>query len=150
MPKTMSEFLTMMDERLWFRMIVCFLPALVIVKLVGYIDGGSLANKASTGVLLVGVALYVFWGRLREWSTPVDDDTLQAENASSFDLPSAEANADLPGHVQLELLEDLRALCLEAERESDRLIAVELAVNPRLSYAEATRSAIARKRIFEK
>lgn len=150
MPKNISEFLAMMDDRLWFRMVVCFLPALVIVKLVGYIDGGSLVNKVSTGVLLIGVALYVFWGRIRDWSTPESNDAYQDEGANDGQLSYYEASADVPGHVQVEMLVELRALCHEVESESDRLIAVEIAVNPKLSYAEATRSAIARKRISDK
>lgn len=150
MPKNMSEFLTMMDERLWFRMIVCFLPPLVIVKLVGYADDGSFMNKASTAVLLLGVTLYVFWGRLRGWSAPAGESEIQAVEEGDVSVSAADASADVSGQFQLEMLDELRALCQEAERESDRLIATELAVNPHLSYAEATRSAIARKRIFDK
>jgi hypothetical protein len=150
MPKNMTEFLAMMDERLWFRMVVCFLPTLVIVKLVGYIDGGSLVNKVSTGVLLIGVALYVFWGRIRGWSGAENDDASQDNAASDVELAADTANADVPGHVQVEMLAELRSLCHEVESESYRLIAVEIAVNQKLSYAEATQSAIARKRIVDK
>jgi hypothetical protein len=150
MPKNISEFLAMMDDRLWFRMVVCFLPALVIVKLVGYIDGGSLVNKVSTGVLLIGVALYVFWGRIRGWSTHESDEAAQDDGASDVQLSDYSANADVPGHVQVEMLVELRGLCHEVESESNRLVAVEIAVNPKLSYAEATQSAIARKRIVGK
>jgi hypothetical protein len=150
MPKNISEFLAMMDDRLWFRMVVCFLPALVIVKLVGYIDGGSLVNKVSTGVLLIGVALYVFWGRIRGWSAPESEDASHDEGASDVQLSAHAASADVPGQVQVEMLVELRALCHEVESESDRLVATEIAVNPKLSYAEATQSAIARKRIFGK
>jgi len=150
MPKNLSEFLAMMDDRLWFRMVVCFLPALVIVKLVGYIDGDSLANKVSTAVLLIGVALYVFWGRIRGWPARESDDSTQEEVASDVQHSAYAANADVPGHVLVEMLAELRGLCHDVESESDRLVAMEIMVNSELSYAEATRSAIARKLIFNK
>lgn len=151
MPKNLTEFLAMMDERLWFRMIVCFMPPLVIVKLVGYAGEDSLLNKVSTGVLLIGVAAYIFWGRLRSWTKPaeVDDfeDDVQANDAGERTVVSG---ADVSGQQQLEMLSELRGLCREVQGESVELIALELAVNPQLSFAEATRSAIARRRILEK
>jgi hypothetical protein len=150
MPKNMPEFLSMMDECLWFRMIVCFLPSLVIVKLVGYSGDDSFLNKTSTAVLLIGVAVYVFWGRLRGWSAPADAEEVQEAAASECTIGAVAAGDDVPGGQQLDMLAELRGLCQESERESDRLIAMEVAVNPQLSYAEATRSAIARKRILEK
>jgi len=150
MPKNISEILAMMDDRLWFRMVVCFLPALVTVKLVGYIDGGSPVNKISTGVLLIGVALYVFWGRIRGWSAHEGDNTSHDVGSSDVQFSAYAANEEVQGHVQVEMLAELRALCHEVESESVRLVAVEIAVNPELSYAEATRSAIARKRICDK
>jgi len=150
MPKNMSEFLIMMDERLWFRMIVCFLPPLIIVKLSGYTDESAVLNKFSTGVLLLGVAVYVFWARLRGWSVPTTDDALQETEASAATQLADEFIVDQHGREQSEMLAELRGLCRETERESDRLIAMELAVNPQLSYAEATRNAITRKRITDK
>jgi hypothetical protein len=150
MPKTVSEFLTMMDERLWFRMIVCFLPPLVFVKLSGYADEGAFLGKASTAVLLLGVALYIFWPRLRGWGAPVDEDDAGDMEAEDIAPAAAGGSVNVSGRVQVELLTELRGLCQESDRDSDRLIAMEIAVNPQLSYADATRSAINRKRILSK
>jgi hypothetical protein len=150
MPKTVSEFLTMMEERLWFRMIVCFLPPLVFVKLAGYADEGAFLGKAATAVLLLGVAMYVFWPRLRGWATPVDEDDAQDMEAEDIAPIAAGDSGNVSGRVQVDLLTELRGLCQESDRDSDRLIAMEIAVNPQLSYAEATRSAINRKRILAK
>lgn len=150
MPKNMSEFLNMMDERLWFRMIVCFLPALVFVKLAGYAEDGRFIDKASTAVLLIGVALYVFWARVRGWAAPADESDAKELDAVEVASTNSMGSDDMSGRTQVNLLNELRGLCQEAERESDRLIVTELAVNPQLSYAEATRSAINRKRILDK
>lgn len=148
MPKNMSEFLAMMDDHLWFRMLVCFLPPLIIVKLIGYFDNGLLLNKAPTAVLLIGVALYVFWERVRGLMTPGEDDAEQ--ETATFELASAAGGIgnEPQGRFQLEMLAELRGLCQETERESERLIAVEVTINPQISYLEATRSAIARKRLL--
>lgn len=151
MPKNMSEFLTMMDERLWFRMVVCFLPPLVLVKLIGYADDESFLNKASTAILLIFVALYVFWPKLRGWSRPAEEGDAIDEGLDEGIESITGTSADrVDAHDQVGMLAELRALCQEPERESDRLIAMEVAVNPHLSYAEATRSAIARKRMLVK
>lgn len=149
MPKNMSEFLTMMDERLWFRMIVCFLPPLIIVKLAGYSDNVSLLNRTSTAVLLTGVALYVFWGRLRGWTAQEENDAEQEAGVSEYPVVS-DVPTEQPGGIQLAMLAELRGLCQELERESEKLIAIELAVSPEISYSEATRRAIARKSILAK
>lgn len=139
----------MMDERLWFRMVVCFLPPLIIVKLVGYSDNVSILNKTSTAVLLMGVALYVFWGRLRGLSSQAEVD-VEHEAGGTEHVDEASMSFEPPGASQFAMMAELRTLCQEPERESDRLIAMEFAVNPQISYAEATRSALARKSILEK
>lgn len=139
----------MMDERLWFRMIVCFLPPLIIVKLAGYSDNVSLLNRTSTAVLLTGVALYVFWGRLRGWTAQEENDAEQEAGVSEYTAVS-DVPTEQPGGIQLAMLAELRGLCQELERESEKLIAIELAVSPKISYSEATRRAIARKSILAK
>lgn len=148
MPKSMSEFLAMMDDHLWFRMLVCFLPPLIIVKLIGYFDNGLLLNKAPTAVLLIGVALYVFWERVRDWMTPAEADA--EEDTQVFEPSSTPGGVvtEPQGRFQVEMLAELRGLCQESERESERLIAVEVAINPQISYLEATRRAIVRKRVL--
>lgn len=151
MPKNFSEFLTMMDERLWFRMVVCFLPPLLIVKLFGYTGDGSLINKVSTGVLLVGVAVYAFWAKIRNMASPIADDEEGIEDqAPVMRELTAAPSENSAGKQVVDLLSELRGLCQETERESDKLIAMELMVNPGLTFAEATRSAIARRKILGK
>lgn len=148
MPKDFAEFITMMDERLWFRMIVCMLPGLVAAKLVSAADDSSFVNNVATAVLVIGVLVYVLWGRIRGISNREETDVEQQDAASDVHEHAAPHAAEsLSAREQLAILSELRALCQEAERESDRLIAIEIAVNPSLSFAEATRNAAARRRI---
>jgi ABC-type nickel/cobalt efflux system permease component RcnA len=141
-----SSLVTLMDERPWLRMLVCFTPGLVIGKLAAYQPAGSVLSIVSTVLLIIGVGLYLAWGRLRAKLAPgdVSDDEVVAE---LDDVPVAAAAAQASASEQLHSLAELRALCGEAERESDRLISLELKVNPQLSFAEATRSALARKKL---
>lgn len=149
MPKIFtSEFLTSMDERLWFRMIVCMLPGLVAAKLSGSSVDGSLLNNMGTAVLVIGVALYAFWGRLRGLSKG-DEAYVEPDDAAEHEIASqaSRVGGGMSGKEQLLVLAELRTLCQEADRESDRLIALEIAVNPNFSFADATKSALARRRI---
>ena len=149
MPKNFAEFLHMMDERLWFRMIVCMLPGLVAAKLVGFSDSGSFLSNIGTAVLIIGIALYAFWARIRGFSN-VADAEVEHEDDTQTNEVFPNGRADVSGQEQFDMLAEMRALCQEADRESDRLIALELAVNPNLSFAEATRSALERRRILGK
>jgi hypothetical protein len=149
MPKNFSQVIAMMDERLWFRMTVCFLPGLILLKLVGYGSERSFLNMVSAAVLVIGVLLYAFWGRIRGFTALGEQDTATAEDVVSDGDTSVERTyPDVSGREQLDMLAELRALCKEEARESDRLIATEIAVNPQLSFSDATRGAVARRRIL--
>jgi len=151
MPKKFAEFIDMMDERLWFRMVVCFLPGLVLLKLAGYRPEGSFANTVSAVVLILGISLYACWGRIRGFAAQGNEDTSLAEDeVNSRDTPVERTDPDVSSSEQIDMLAQLRGLCQEGERESDRLIATEIAVNPQLSFFEATKGALARRKILGK
>lgn len=150
MPENFYDFLEKMDDRQWFRMVVCFLPGLIFVKLSAYFADHSMMNWVATFLLLAGVAVYLAWGSIRRIFSPDDDadtDLLDYAGGESG-MPGEAMSAELPGREQLLLLAELRAICEDEERESDRLIAKEIAVNPKLTFSEATRSALERRRIF--
>lgn len=148
MPKNLVEFLSMMDERLWFRMIVCFLPGLVLLKLFGYSADGSLAGMLTAAVLIIGVAIYLLWGRIRSISPEGEDEDGVEEESLESDELAVRSAPEVSGVEQLAVLTELRSLCGEAERESDRLIAMEIQVNPQMSFPQAVQSALARRRIL--
>lgn len=143
-PKNFSEFAQLVDQHMWLRMIVCFLPGLVIGKLANGSGAGSALGGASTVLLAVGVAVFLLWPRIR--AKFAGDDELDEGDAIIKDVgePTLDPAA---GRETLQLLAELRALCGEEERESDRLVALEVAMNPDLTLAEATQAAIGRKRL---
>jgi hypothetical protein len=151
MPKSFSDFLVNMDERLWFRMVVCFLPGLVAGKLATSAAPGTGTSALAGALLVIGVSIYAFWNRIRGMSAPPEDDELEQEAAGEDGaaVPMG-TRAVKSGREQLAMLAELRALCGEEERESDRLIAVEVAVSPDISFAQATKSALARRTIVGK
>jgi hypothetical protein len=148
MPKNLVDFLSMMDERLWFRMIVCFLPGLVLLKLFGYSADGSLAGMLTAAVLIIGVAIYLLWGRIRGISPGGEGEDGVEEERVESDALAVRSTPEVSGLEQIAVLTELRSLCGEAERESDRLIAMEIQVNPKMSFSEAAQSALARRRIL--
>jgi hypothetical protein len=149
MPKSFSEFLVNMDERQWFRMVVCFLPGLVAGKLATSAAPGTGASALAGALLVIGVSIYAFWNRIRAMSAPAVDDELDQEAAGGDGVSAVPlaARAVESSREQLAMLSELRALCGEEERESDRLIAVEVAVSPDISFAQAIRNALARRTI---
>lgn len=148
MPTNFSEFLHMMDERQWFRMIVCFTPGLIVTKLSGYQSSESLLSTVGMVLLVAGVSLYFFWGRIRAQPSAeeVEGESDNTE-APAFEEAWAAPVAYGSGPEQMSILSELRSLCGEQERESDRLIAIEIQLNPNLSFADAVRTALARRKI---
>jgi hypothetical protein len=140
-----------MDQRQWFRMLVCFLPGLVLGKLAGTQDAGSFLSLIASAILVVGIVTFVMWNRVRARFQPEPDaDTDAAMEAVVEDAPAALAPTEVPGEALLADLAELRALCGEQEPESIRLIATELMVNPGTSFAVATRAALSRRRVLGK
>lgn len=153
MPSNFSEFFKMMDERHWFRMLVCMLPGLAAGKLAGTMPPGSALGMIATLILVAGVVIYVFWNRLRARFQPADeevDEEADSDQTADEDAIAATARSKVSGVDQLALMSELRILCGEQARESDLLIETELAVNPHLTYGEATRAAVARRRVLSK
>lgn len=150
MPMNFSDFLEKMDDRQWFRMVICFLPGLIFVKLSAYFADGSMMSWISSFFLLAGVAIYLAWSSIRRIFSPEGDadvDLIESDGGNSG-MPGIANVVELAGREQLLMLAELRAICEDEERESDRLIAKEIAVNPNLTFSEATRSALERRRIF--
>lgn len=141
----------MMDERQWFRMLVCFLPGLILGKLAGSYDKGSIVSLVASAILILGIVTFVMWKRMRarfqfEQDAETDVDTV----AVMDEAPAALTPTEIPGEALLADLAELRALCGEREPESIRLIATELMVSPGASFSAATRAALSRRRVLGK
>lgn len=150
MPTTFAALLGKMDDVQWFRMIICFLPGLVIVKLFGSVGNTTVGNWISTVFLVGGVALYVLWGPIRR-VVDRQDHSLEEDDGVMVGAEPAFATTrdaiEQATSYQLQMLEELRVLCVEEESRSAKLIAFEISANPQLSYAEATQVALRRYKL---
>lgn len=151
MYQSIANFLTKMDESQWFRMVVCFLPGLVFVKLAGNSTDGSLLSWVSTVLMLTGFSIYLSWGKIRSLIRPEvgDENGLEEQQDMESSSSAAYTHADVTGKEQLDMIVALQMLCGEEMQESLRLISIEIAVNPRLSFSDATSSALERRKISE-
>lgn len=150
MPNNFNDFLRMMDERQWFRMLICFLPGLILGKLAGSQEPGSFLSVVASVILVGGVVSFVMWNRLRAKFQPEQADETEEEVGTSIESAPAAYQNVVPGTFQLADLAELRAMCNEQEPESMQLIAMELMVNPQLTFAEATKAALSRRKILGK
>lgn len=145
MNEHLQKNLAAMDEKIWLRMLVCFLPGLVLGKLAGIFPSAAL-GILGTLALIVGVAVFTMWSRLRKLGVDVEDEEegddqvdLQAQVASVVEPRPSEETAKLVTEL-LELFAGSGVAMIDA-------IHSELLVSPKLTYAEAIELAHRRKRL---
>jgi hypothetical protein len=140
-----QKLLAGMDEKLWLRMLVCFLPGLVLGKLAGQYPGAVL-GVLGTGSLIIGAAIFVMWSRLRNLTVK---EATEDEGADLVNAEAAAAAAHEPraGIETAKLMTELLELFSSAGAEMIGAIETELLVSPKLSYAEAVEMAHRRKRL---
>lgn len=148
MNENFQKLLAQMDEKLWLRMLVCFLPGLVVGKLAGQFPGAVL-GVTGTVLLVVGVAIFTMWNRLRKLGSDENDEVVEGEEdvveakpgarAAAAESRSSADTANAMGEL-LKLFGGNGELMVEA-------IKTESLVNPALSYGEAVELALRRKRL---
>jgi hypothetical protein len=132
----MKRFLLNMDEKTWYRMLVCFLPGLVASKLAAFAEPDGAAPLISTLLMVGGVTLYLSWDRVRRHFVGGDAAAEEVEGTSS-----AAAAADV--------LTELRALAAVARNDATTVVdmlAIELRVDTSATIHEAVRRALLRHR----
>lgn len=140
-----QKMLTTMDEKLWVRTLVCFLPGIILGKLAGQFPGAVL-GVIGNATLILGVAAFTMWSRLRKIGVEdVDED-------EGDDLVNAEAVAPYAAEVRssaetAKLMSELLELFGGSGAAMVDAIHTELLVNPGLSYAQAVGLAHRRKRL---
>lgn len=144
-----QKLIAAMDEKLWLRMLVLLLPGLVLGKLAGQFPGAIL-GVAGTVSLVVGMAAFLLWPRLRslllgraEIGEEADDDVL-LEGQQGTEPAGVEP---LAGKETAKLMAELLELFGGSGAQMIDAIQMELDVNSRLSYAEAVEMAHRRKQI---
>ncbi|UTY55881.1 hypothetical protein [Massilia sp. erpn] len=142
MKEHLPKLFTAMDEKLWLRMLVCFLPGLILGKLAGQ-HPGLIMGLLGTGSLILGITLFFLWPRLRSLVAGDDGDAAGEPAATAAAAPHAAAPR--PGMESAQLMDELQALCGDSGAQAIAAVQTELMVNPKLSYAEAIELAHRRK-----
>lgn len=135
-----------MDDRLWLRMMVCFIPGLVAGKLAGLFPGVVLGMLGMI-LLVAGVGIFLAWSRLRGLATTEDEE--EADDAKELvntraPLPVADQR---PAAEYAKLMTELLNAFGGSSAEAVDAVHTEIMVNPKLSYGEAIELAHRRKRI---
>ncbi len=138
----LKKFMNSMDRLQWLRMLVCFMPGLVLMKLATYQSGVPSVNIFATGVLIIGGAAFALWPRLRGLRRA---DDLVAEDDGSELVQTTSALLEQSGQEHAKMVSALFDLCDEAKSQAMLLIETEIAVDPKLTYGEAIERALQRR-----
>lgn len=139
--------LVQMDEKLWLRMLVCFLPGLVVGKLAGQFPGAVL-GVTGTLLLVIGVAIFTMWGRLRKLGVLEEDEVVEADtDAVATQVPQAAAVGSRSSADTAKAMGELLKLFGGNGELMVNAIETESLVNPSLTYDEAVELALRRKRL---
>lgn len=143
--KKLDRVLVSMDEKNWFRMLVCFTPGVVIGKLATQfsVSGMSIAGPAT---LLLGVGVYYAWPRLRSLARPDDISTVAEVPvvAQPSPAPAAVVAPTLSAANHSAMMNDLVRLCDGSSQRAIELVNLEIAVDPNASYVQALERALRR------
>lgn len=135
-----------MDDKLWLRMVVCFIPGLVVGKLAGLFPGVVL-GVLGTVLLVAGVGIFLAWPRLRVLATTGDDDEADEAQEAANQRPSLSVAEQRPAAEYAKLMTELLDSFGGSSAEAVDAVHTEIMVNPKLTYVEAIELAHRRKRI---
>lgn len=144
MNENCEKLLVAMDEKLWLRMAVCFIPGLIIGKLAGIFPGVVLGTLG-TILLVAGVGIFLAWSRLRSLATGEQEEA--EEDAAGEKVESALPPAEQrPAEEYAKLMTELIDAFDGSGTEAVDAVHTEIFINPRLTYVEAIELAHRRKR----
>lgn len=138
MNKRTTYFLNLMNTKNWFRMLVCFMPGIILGKLATSLGASKGITLACSVLLLFGLVIYAGWSLIRKKFDAVNNDKPGDSESTAAD----------EGASSSEKLTEIIALCGGNEQLANNLILVECKLNPDLSYSAALD--IARRRILLK
>jgi len=146
MNENCEKLLLAMDEKLWLRMVVCFIPGLVVGKLAGLFPGVVL-GVLGTVLLVAGVGIFLAWPRLRALATTEDDEEADEAKETANLRPSLPVAEQRPATEYAKLMTELLDSFGGLSAEAIDAVHTEIMVNPKLTYVEAIELAHRRKRI---
>ena len=148
MNEKFQNLLVQMDEKLWLRMLVCFLPGLVVGKLAGQFPGAVL-GVTGTVLLVIGVAIFTMWSRLRKLGSDEEDDVVQDED-DTLQTNSVAQAANAESRSSADITKSMGELLMLFGGNGElmvKAIETESLVNPTLTYGESVELALRRKRL---
>lgn len=135
-----------MDEKIWMRMAVCFIPGLVVGKLAGLYPSGIL-GVLGTVLLVAGVGTFLAWPRLRALATTEEDEEADEDTEAANLRPSLPMAEQRPAAEYAKLMTELLDSFGGSSAEAVDVVHTEIMVNPTLTYGAAIELAHRRKRI---
>jgi hypothetical protein len=145
MKENFQTLLAKMDEKLWLRMLICFMPGIVVSKLAGQMPGPFI-GMVGIILLIVGGAVFVMWARLRGLE-PADDEEEETVEKPVALAPGLHQIEQRPASEYSKLMTELVAYYGGSGVAAVDAVATEVAVNPKLTYVEAIELAHRRKRL---
>lgn len=146
MKENCEKLLVAMDEKIWMRMAVCFIPGLVVGKLAGLYPG-AVIGVLGTVLLVVGVGIFLAWSRLRSLAKPEDEEEVDEGSEPANLRPALPAVDQRPAAEYAKLMTELLDSFDGSSAEAVDAVHTEIMVNPKLTYVEAIELAHRRKRI---
>lgn len=146
MKENCEKLLLAMDEKLWLRMVMCFIPGLIVGKLAGLFPG-VVVGALGTVLLVAGVGIFLTWPRLRTLATTEDDEETDDVKETSNLRPSLPVAEHRPAAEYAKLMTELLDTFGGASADAVDAVHTEIMVNPKLTYVEAIELAHRRKRI---
>lgn len=129
MDKQTKHFLMLMNTKNWFRMLVCFMPGIILGKLAASLGASQGVTMASTLLLVFGLVVYAAWNIIRNKFDAIKDDNATGNESMTESINVSESVSDK--------MSELVALCGGNEQLANNLILVECKLNPDLTYSAA-------------
>lgn len=129
MDKQTKHFLMLMNTKNWFRMLVCFMPGIILGKLAASFGASQGVTLVSTLLLVFGLVVYAAWNIIRNKFDAIKDDKATGSESMTESINVNESVSDK--------MSELVALCGGNEQFANNLILVECKLNPDLTYSAA-------------
>jgi hypothetical protein len=133
----MSKFLENMDSKTWYRMLVCFLPGLVMAKVASTVGRGGIVSIVATVLMVCGVGTFLAWPRVRQHFLTEHDELVSNEGNISLGPDNA---------AYLIVLRELAGVSNNDATTLIDLLAVELRLDPGIHLEAAIERAASRYR----
>ena len=82
--ENLEKLVEKMDDHIWFRMLICVLPGLIINRTALLLDLPDLIQAGTTIIIFIGFAIFVLWKKIREKMQSEDEDEENEDTESGL------------------------------------------------------------------